>query len=108
VSLAERFNPGWFEHAAIYNEAEGRIEMHLRASKAHRVAVAGRSFAFRAGETIHTEKLLQIHGGRLPSACGAGGWQPLKAWTGRAKLFSLAPARVRTASPDCGPIAASS
>src|SRR5208282_1182396 len=53
--LGGTFIPSWFEHAVAYNETEGRIEMHLRASIVHRVSVAGRFFAFREGETIHTE-----------------------------------------------------
>ena len=87
--LGGTFNPGWFEHAAVYNETEGRIEMHLRASKAHRALVAGRSFAFRAGETIHTENSYKYTVAGFQALARAGGWQPLKAWTGRAKLFSL-------------------
>ena len=87
--LGGTFNLGWFEHTAVYNETEGRIEMHLRASKAHRALVAGRSFAFRAGETIHTENSYKYTVAGFQALARAGGWQPLKAWTGVANLFSL-------------------
>jgi dimethylhistidine N-methyltransferase len=87
--LGGTFNPGWFEHAAVYNETEGRIEMHLRASKAHRALVAGRSFPFRAGETIHTENSYKYTVAGFQALARAGGWQPLKAWTSGANLFSL-------------------
>jgi dimethylhistidine N-methyltransferase len=87
--LGGTFNPRWFEHAAVYNGTEGRIEMHLRASKAHRALVAGRSFAFRTGETIHTENSYKYTVAGFQALAIAGGWRPLKAWTGGANLFSL-------------------
>lgn len=46
-----------FEHVARYNEAHGRIEMHLRSRKAQqvRLSTTGQVVTFAAGETIHTE-----------------------------------------------------
>ncbi len=44
-----------WQHKAIYNEILGRIEMHLVSSIDQQVRVAGRSFSFRRGETIHSE-----------------------------------------------------
>lgn len=44
-----------FEHKAIYNEDEGRVEMHLVSQKEQEVRVGDRLFPFRKGETIHTE-----------------------------------------------------
>jgi L-histidine Nalpha-methyltransferase len=43
-----------FEHRAVWNDALGRIEMHLVATRDLAFAAAGRSFALVAGETIHT------------------------------------------------------
>ncbi len=87
--LGGTFAPSLFGHVAIYNEIEGRIEMHLRASKAHRVLVAGRSFAFRAGETIHTENSYKYTVAGFQTLARAGGWRPIEAWTGEANFFSL-------------------
>lgn len=87
--LGGTFNPAWFAHSAVYNEVEGRIEMHLRALKAHRVLAAGRSFAFRKGETIHTENSYKYTVPGFQALAKAGGWQPVKVWTGERELFSV-------------------
>lgn len=44
-----------FEHHAFYNEAEGRIEMHLRCIADHSAELAGMQLDFAAGELVHTE-----------------------------------------------------
>lgn len=44
-----------FAHSAIFNRMYNRIEMHLVSTKDQKVSVAGHSFWFRKGETIHTE-----------------------------------------------------
>ena len=53
--LGANFNLDGFTHKALYNAEEGRIEMHLVSTMEQEVKIAGRAFAFRAGETIHTE-----------------------------------------------------
>lgn len=44
-----------FEHKAIYNEDEGRVEMHLVSNQKQEIRVGDRLFLFQKGETIHTE-----------------------------------------------------
>src|SRR6185369_12368832 len=51
--LGGDFDLSSFRHRAFYNVADHRIEMHLESLKRQTVAVAGRSFDFRKGETIH-------------------------------------------------------
>jgi dimethylhistidine N-methyltransferase len=55
--LAGQFQPQSFEHLALYNEAQGRIEMHLRSRLAQRVPIAAieRVVSIDRDETIHTE-----------------------------------------------------
>src|SRR6202035_5153352 len=53
--LGGNFDISAFTHRAIYNRERHRIEMHLISRKAQSVRVLGRSFSFRAGESIHTE-----------------------------------------------------
>ena len=53
--LGGNFDLSAFTHRAIYNRERHRIEMHLISRKAQTVRVLGRSFSFRAGESIHTE-----------------------------------------------------
>ena len=53
--LAGNFRVENFRHRAVYNESKGRVEMHLVSRVPQLVTVAGQTFAFREGETIHTE-----------------------------------------------------
>ena len=53
--LGGDFDLDAFCHQAFYNTERRRIEMHLASRKRQKVRVAGRSFEFRGGETIHTE-----------------------------------------------------
>jgi len=55
--LGANFHVQGFEHVALYNEAHGRIEMHLRSRWAQQVTIArtAQTISFAAGETIHTE-----------------------------------------------------
>jgi L-histidine Nalpha-methyltransferase len=55
--LGGNFDPQNFEHVALYNKEQGRIEMHLRSRKAQQATIAatGQVVTFAAGETIHTE-----------------------------------------------------
>ncbi len=55
--LGGRFDPRSFEHLALYNEEQGRIEMHLRSRHAQRVPIVKieQVVSFGKDETIHTE-----------------------------------------------------
>lgn len=50
-----------FEHVALYNEARGRIEMHLRCTRSHTAQLAGEEIEFVEGELIHTENSYKYH-----------------------------------------------
>jgi L-histidine Nalpha-methyltransferase len=53
--LGADFDVAKFRHRAFYNRELHRIEMHLVSSVEQEVHLAGRTFLFRAQETIHTE-----------------------------------------------------
>lgn len=55
--LGGQFDVRTFEHVALYNDEQGRIEMHLRSRQAQRVPIGSieQVVSFAAGETIHTE-----------------------------------------------------
>lgn len=63
--------------------------MHLRASRPHRASVAGRSFEFQEGETIHTENSYKYTLKGFRALARAGGWQSANAWTDASNLFSM-------------------
>jgi len=69
-----------FTHEARWNDMLSRIEMHLRAVGDVEFTIEGKRFAFREGETIHTENSHKYgpRGARLLLL--AGGWTPLKEW----------------------------
>jgi L-histidine Nalpha-methyltransferase len=87
--LGGDFDLDLFEHLVLYNEREGRIEMHLRALKAHRALVAGRVFEFQRGETIHTENSYKYTVPGFHDIVRTGGWTPLRTWVDENSLFSI-------------------
>jgi len=78
-----------FEHRAVWNDLVGRIEMHLVATRDLEFAAAGRRFAMRAGETIHTENSHKYRPEEARLLARASGWEPLAAWTDAQALFAL-------------------
>ena len=65
-----------FMHRAIYNRDRHRIEMHLISHKAQTVRILGRSFSFRAGESIHTENSYKYSLERFTALARGSGWTP--------------------------------
>lgn len=87
--LDANFDPCLFEHLAFYNREEGRIEMHLRSTRAQTVHISGTEVAFRAGETIHTENSYKYTIDGFHELLGGTGFAPVKVWTDPAELFSV-------------------
>lgn len=83
------FDPAGFDHRALWNAAEGRIEMHLVSRRAQRVRVAGTAIDFAAGETIHTENSYKHSLPGFAALARAGGWTPARVWTDPGQLFSV-------------------
>ena len=78
-----------FRHEARWNDILSRIEMHLVATREVEFTVAGRSFSFAAGESIHTENSHKYgrRGARLLLL--AGGWTPIAEWADADEDFSI-------------------
>jgi dimethylhistidine N-methyltransferase len=87
--LGGNFDLSAFTHRAIYNRERHRIEMHLISRKAQNVRVMGRSFSFRAGETIHTENSYKYSLERFTALARGTGWTPRECWTDSAGMFSV-------------------
>jgi dimethylhistidine N-methyltransferase len=87
--LGGDFDISAFTHRAIYNRERHRIEMHLIANKPQTVNVLGRSFAFRAGESIHTESSYKYSLDRFTALARGSGWTPKASWTDAGKQFSV-------------------
>ena len=78
-----------FEHHAFYNRERHRVEMHLVSLKRQKVRVAGTSFEFRAGETVHTENSYKYSVESLGALARGVGWEPAGVWTDARKYFSI-------------------
>lgn len=87
--LGGSFDLDAFRHEAIYNARDGRIEMHLASRLGQDVVVAGRSFHFRAGETIHTENSYKYSVRQFQDLARSSGWRPRHVWTDKSHLFSV-------------------
>lgn len=79
-----------FEHHALWNGQDRRIEMHLISKKAQTADVLGRSFAFRRGETIHTENSYKFDVADIKNMARAAGWSCDEMWTDPDELFLVA------------------
>jgi dimethylhistidine N-methyltransferase len=83
------FDLSAFDHQAIYNESEGRIEMHLRSKCVQAASVGGHVFQFQSGETIHTENSYKYTVAEFHALAQESDWSPIKTWIDKNSLFSL-------------------
>lgn len=87
--LAAELNPDGFRHHAFYNEPFGRIEMHLVSRHNQMVRVAGHTFEFRAGESVHTENSYKYSPEEFQRLAGEAGWTSEKVWLDPQRHFSV-------------------
>ena len=78
-----------FRHEVRWNDILSRIEMHLVAERDVSFAVAGRAFAFKAGESIHTENSHKYGRRGARMLLLAGGWTPVAEWADANQDFSV-------------------
>ena len=78
-----------FEHYAFYNEAESRIEMHLRSLRDQEIRVGDRRFEFAAGELIHSENSYKYSQGAFRDLARRAGFDSRAVWTDDDALFSV-------------------
>ena len=82
------FNRGQFEHKAIFNEEEGRIEMHLVSLTEQRVTIGEEVFHLAKGETIHTENSYKYTLEEFTEIASPA-FEPLHIWTDDRNYFSV-------------------
>ena len=80
---------GAWEHVARYNEAERRIEMHLRSTVDQKLRVCGHTFSFRAGETIHTENSYKYGPEGLAALATQAGLRRDRRWSDNRGWFAV-------------------
>jgi dimethylhistidine N-methyltransferase len=87
--LSGNFDLAAFTHRAIYNRERHRMEMHLISRRAQTVWVQGKTFSFRAGESIHTENSYKYSLARFTALARGSGWIPRHSWTDADAMFSV-------------------
>lgn len=83
------FDPALFRHRAYFNEALGRIEMHLISTRTHAVTVAGQRIEFAEGEGIHTENSYKHSRESFAQLAGQAGFRVETVWTDARGWFSV-------------------
>ena len=78
-----------FDHCAFYNAPQQRIEMHLVSTHRQSVRVGGEVYAFRAGETLHTENSCKFTIDGLHELAVSAGMVPGPVWTDAQGWFGL-------------------
>lgn len=86
---AANFDLSAFQHKAIYNSVMERIEMHLVSLRAQEVTVAGITFDFREGETIHTENSHKYTIEGFTALCLKAGWRVERIMTDPKRMFGV-------------------
>ena len=97
--LGADFDLSAFRHDAPYNEAHGRIEMHLVSECAQTVHLDSREFRFEEGEYITTEHSYKYTLPGFAELALKAGFELVRNWEDRDRLFSVLFLRVINSKP---------
>ncbi|HUR82195.1 MAG TPA: L-histidine N(alpha)-methyltransferase [Thermoanaerobaculia bacterium] len=88
--LGGTFDLSSFQHLAFYDEAHGRIEMHLVSKRAQRVRIDALDLevSFDEGERIHTESSYKHDASTLRALADASGFTIEQTWTDSRQWFA--------------------
>jgi len=87
--LGTDFDPVDWQHLAVYNAAESRIEMHLQARRRLQVAWPGATRTFAAGERIHTESSYKYTPAGFGALLSDAGFKVQARWTDEQGWFAV-------------------
>lgn len=93
--LGAQFDLETFQHVALWNRKESRIEMHLESRIQQQVWVRdlGMKFEFAEGERIHTENSYKFTKHSISRMIREAGFHLEKSWTDPKRWFSVVLAR---------------
>jgi L-histidine N-alpha-methyltransferase len=79
-----------FRHVALYDDGEGRVEMHLESvrEQAVRIKALGLDVNFAAGERIHTENSYKYSPDELSALASETGFERARTWLDARGRFS--------------------
>jgi dimethylhistidine N-methyltransferase len=78
-----------FVHEARWNAVAAAVEMHLVSLESCIVSICGRKFAFRAGESIHTESSRKYDVDDFARLAEISGWRVAKIWQDGESRFAV-------------------
>jgi dimethylhistidine N-methyltransferase len=87
--LGSDFDPDRFDHRAVFNTRESRIEMYLVSTESQTVHVAGERFSFGVGEAIRTEISCKYGLDDLQDLAAASGFVLERTWMDEREYFSV-------------------
>lgn len=73
--LGADFDLDGFAHEAVWNAADQRVEMHLKALRPMAVRLGERAFSLVEGETIHTENSRKFDEATVRALAESAGWR---------------------------------
>ena len=73
----------------FYNEAEGRIEMHLESVREQVVLLGGHERRFRRGERIHTENSYKYAPAEFEALLADAGFASVRRWDAQDVAYSV-------------------
>ncbi len=94
--LGANFALDAFEHRAVWNKTEGRMEMHLHSTRSQTVRIDSldRSFDFKRGESIHTENSYKFTPEGVEDILLRSGYTLEQSWYDADRWFGVHLARV--------------
>jgi len=87
--IGSDFDPADWQHVAVWNEAESRIEMHLEAGRDVVVRWPGAERRFARGERIHTENSYKYRPDAFEALLRAAGYDAPVRWTDDRGWFAV-------------------
>lgn len=78
-----------FEHYAVFNRQQGRVEMHLISKVEQVITVDDHEFSFSPGQSVHTENSYKYHIQEFQALAYQAGFEPVDVWIDRDELFSV-------------------
>jgi len=87
--LGARLDPDGFRHHAFYNDALGRVEMHLQAVGPQTIRIGEERFDFGDGETIHTENSWKYSVDEFAALAAQAGLGQSRCWRDPAERFAV-------------------
>ncbi len=83
------FDQQAFRHEARWNAGLQRMEMHLVSLRDQHVTLAGMRFAFRDGESLHTENSHKFSTASFEALAIRSGWKIVQQWISPAPQFAM-------------------